>query len=469
MGDIITTEKDVHARSKSRLHGVPKFQAQPGALKGHKAIAIDEPLGPAAPRRERPPWHAGLCHRSASGVAARPARGMDAARRRPYNLSILRAARACASIPDIAAEASGVIEKVVIIGSGPAGWSAAIYAARAELQPLVFEGAITEENRIAGTLPLGQLNLTTEVENYAGFPAGNLEAYLDTRDRDRGAATMMAPHSKHGVSGPELMELMRQQAMNFGTRIVTDDIVKVDFSRASVHARPPRAAKRRRGADRDRRHRRPGQLPGAALGRRVQEPRRQRLRRLRRCAAAIPQQAAGRGRRRRFGRRRSDVPDASSPAASTWSIAATSCGPRRSWPSGPRPIRRSSWSGTSALDEVLGTDSDGVTGVALEQHRRRQAARSCDATGMFLAIGHTPNTAFLDGQLELTDKKYIKWTDAVPHQHQRRGRVRRRRRGRRLLSPGDHLGRHRLHGGARRRTLAGRAASSDAATLPSAP
>jgi thioredoxin reductase len=61
-----------------------------------------------------------------------------------------------------------VAEQVVIIGSGPAGWSAAIYAARAELQPLVFEGAITEENRLAGTLPLGQLALTTEVENYAG-------------------------------------------------------------------------------------------------------------------------------------------------------------------------------------------------------------------------------------------------------------------------------------------------------------
>jgi len=66
-------------------------------------------------------------------------------------------------------------EKVVIIGSGPAGWTAAIYAARANLQPLVIEGAVTEENRIKGTLPLGQLALTTEVDNYPGFPAGKGE------------------------------------------------------------------------------------------------------------------------------------------------------------------------------------------------------------------------------------------------------------------------------------------------------
>ena len=68
-------------------------------------------------------------------------------------------------------------EKVIIIGSGPAGWAAAIYAARAELKPLVFEGAVTEENRLAGTLPLGQLALTTEVENYPGFPAGDLSSF----------------------------------------------------------------------------------------------------------------------------------------------------------------------------------------------------------------------------------------------------------------------------------------------------
>src|SRR5438477_10557563 len=95
------------------------------------------------------------------------------------------------------------VEKVVIIGSGPAGWTAAIYAARANLKPLVYEGAISEDNRLRGTLPLGQLNLTTEVENYPGFPSG--------------------------VSGPELMMHMRTQAEKQGTRIVTEDIESVDL------------------------------------------------------------------------------------------------------------------------------------------------------------------------------------------------------------------------------------------------
>jgi thioredoxin reductase (NADPH) len=121
-----------------------------------------------------------------------------------------------------------VPEKVIIIGSGPAAWTSAIYTARAELKPLVFEGAISEENRLASTLPLGQLALTTEVENFPGFPAGDMTAYLDS-SIEPGTRQMMAPHKKEGVSGPELMELVRQQAKNFGTRIITEDIVDVNF------------------------------------------------------------------------------------------------------------------------------------------------------------------------------------------------------------------------------------------------
>src|SRR5579862_8610161 len=104
-------------------------------------------------------------------------------------------------IPDMAEK----VEKVVIIGSGPAGWTAAIYASRANLEPVVYEGAISEENRLRGTLPMGQLNLTTEVENYPGFI--------------------------NGVMGPELMDAMRAQAERFASRIVTEDIVSVDLSR----------------------------------------------------------------------------------------------------------------------------------------------------------------------------------------------------------------------------------------------
>ncbi len=96
-------------------------------------------------------------------------------------------------------------ERVVIIGSGPAGWTAAIYAARAALQPLVFEGAVTEDNRLSGTLPLGQLALTTEVENYPGFPAGDLESYSGpcVAQRPRRAGCMhAAPHRRRHKASP---------------------------------------------------------------------------------------------------------------------------------------------------------------------------------------------------------------------------------------------------------------------------
>jgi thioredoxin reductase (NADPH) len=91
------------------------------------------------------------------------------------------------------------IEKLVIIGSGPAGLTACIYAARAALNPVCFEGF-----NAGGLIPGGQLMFTTDVENYPGFP--------------------------EGILGPKMMKAFRVQAARFGTRFVTEDVTKVDLA-----------------------------------------------------------------------------------------------------------------------------------------------------------------------------------------------------------------------------------------------
>ena len=300
-------------------------------------------------------------------------------------------------------------EKVIIIGSGPAGWTAAIYCARAELKPLVFEGAVTEENRMAGTLPLGQLALTTEVENYPGFPKGDLESYLDhSIDQDR--RTTMAPHMKEGVSGPELMELMRQQALNFGTRVITQDIIEVDLDNQPFILTDSEGNSHQTHA------------VIVATGARANYlglPSEDRFKNRGVSACAVCDGALPRFRNKPLvvvGGGDSAVEEADYLAKYAEKVfmvhrrdelRASKIMAQRAI---DHPKIEILWNRT--LAEVLGNDESGVTGARLASTTGEDDLEVA-ATGVFLAIGHTPNTAFLKGKLAMTDKKYLQWTKAA--------------------------------------------------------
>ncbi|MGB8852079.1 MAG: thioredoxin-disulfide reductase [Pirellulales bacterium] len=301
---------------------------------------------------------------------------------------------------------AATVENLVIIGSGPAGWSAATYAARAQLQPLVYEGAISEKNRMAGTLPLGQLALTSEVENYAGFPHGNLGGFLDSAlPKER--RMMMAPHEGQGVTGPELMELMRQQALNFGTRIITDDILKVDFSKRPFTLFPSEGGEVKAKCV---------IVATGASANWLGLPSEERFKNRGVSACAVCDGALPRFRNKPLvvvGGGDSAVEEATYLAkfASTVHLVHRRDALRASKIMAQRAFDdpKITIHFNTALAEVLGDDANGVTGVRLESTTAPGTATTLDVAGVFLAIGHTPNTAFLDGQLELTPKKYIVW------------------------------------------------------------
>ncbi|UCG33742.1 MAG: thioredoxin-disulfide reductase [Phycisphaerales bacterium] len=271
-------------------------------------------------------------------------------------------------------------EKVVVIGSGPAGWTAAIYAARANLSPLVFEGRPKQSPSLE--LPGGQLMLTTEVENYPGF--------------------------SEGVDGPAMMLEFRKQAERFDTRIRTEDIVKVDFSQRPFSLTPDEGEPSKAHAV---------IVATGAMANWLGLPNEQRLAQsgggVSACAICDGALPIFRGKVLVvFGGGDSAMEESTylSKFASKVHVIHRRDQLRASKTMQQRvfdnPKIEIVWD-TVGVD-ILGDDK--VTGVRL-RNVKTDEERTLDCQGVFMAIGHTPNTAFLEGQLELDKKKYIKLTD----------------------------------------------------------
>jgi thioredoxin reductase (NADPH) len=301
-------------------------------------------------------------------------------------------------------------EKVLIIGSGPAGWTAAIYAARANLGPLVYEGQNLQEHYDRGRPPLGQLALTTEVENYPGFPFSHMQSYLESAI-DKGQQHLLTPDpgtdEKHAVTGPNLMLLMKQQAVNFGTRVVTDDIVDID-----IESRPFKA----KTAEGETIEAHSIIIATGASANYLGLESEARFKNMGVSACAVCDGALPRFRSKPLvviggGDSAVEESDYLSKFASTVYLVHRRDELRASRIMADRAKNNPKidivWN--HIVDEVLGNDEAGVTGVRLKS-TVDDSTKELEAAGFFLAIGHTPNTGFLEGKLELTDKRYLKWT-----------------------------------------------------------
>lgn len=264
------------------------------------------------------------------------------------------------------------MEKVIIIGSGPAGYTAALYCARANLTPLLFEGELSKD-----ILPGGQLMTTTEVENYPGFP--------------------------EGVTGPEMMELFKKQAERFGTRIESKTITSVDFSKRPftlVSGKDTYQAKAiiiATGAT------------AKYLGLPSEEMYMNRgVSACATCDGALP----------RF-RNKPLVVVGGGDTAMEEAIFLTNYASkvhivhrrdkfRASQIMADRAIANPKiaceWNST--VDEVLGDEKLGVTGVRIKDVKTG-VARDIECTGYFSAIGHKPNTDLFKGVLDMDETGYL--------------------------------------------------------------
>ena len=270
--------------------------------------------------------------------------------------------------------AEGKVETLVIVGSGPAAWTAALYAARANLEPLVIEGGPSRE-----MIPGGQLMFTTDIENFPGFP--------------------------EGLGGQELMARMKEQAERFGTRTVQDDVASMELGERPFLLRTAWSGDFR------------AQAVIVATGARANWLWLDNEQRLAQSGGGVSACAVCDGALPAFRGKRLVVVGGGDSAMeeamylTKFASEVVIVHRRDSFRASPvmqdRALNhekiRVRWN--AQVTDVLGDDF--VTGVRL-QDTVTGAEEDFECGGLFVAIGHTPNTAFLGGQVELMPNGYVK-------------------------------------------------------------
>jgi len=262
------------------------------------------------------------------------------------------------------------VKNVVIVGSGPAGHTAAIYAARANLSPFMFEGYVM------GGSAGGQLTTTTEVENYPGFP--------------------------EGIGGPELMQLFRKQSERFGTEMVQEDVTSADFSQRPFVLKSENREVLAHSVI----------ISTGAIAKRMGVPNEEKMWNNGMSACAVCDGALPMFRNQPLmviGGGDTAVEEATylTKFGSVVYMVHRRDELRASKIMQERALKNPKleiiWD--TVLEDAIGEDY--LTGARLK-NVKTQELREMEVTGLFYAIGHTPNTSIFNGQLDLDDAGYIK-------------------------------------------------------------